>query len=101
MAVEFAQFFARFDVKVTLIQRSPHVLHEFDPDAATVIETVFRREGIRIFTGTKLLDARARNGKKKSCSSMKTRPAAWRLKICFLRLVACQTSTGWVWNRSA
>jgi pyruvate/2-oxoglutarate dehydrogenase complex dihydrolipoamide dehydrogenase (E3) component len=59
VALEFAQFFARFDVKVTLIQRSPHVLHEFDADGAEVIETVFRREGIEVFTGTRLLDATA------------------------------------------
>ena len=58
VALEFAQFFARFGVKVTLIQRSPHVLHEMDSDAATVIEEVFRREGITVYTGTKLTDAR-------------------------------------------
>lgn len=58
VAVEFAQFFARFGVKVTLIQRSPHVLHEFDEDAAAVLEAVFRREGITVYTGTKLLDGR-------------------------------------------
>jgi len=57
IACEFAQFFARFGVKVTLIQRSEHILKEFDTDAATEIEKVFRREGIRVFTGTKLLDA--------------------------------------------
>ena len=64
IACELAQFFARFDVKVTQIQRSPHVLKEFDADVGAVIETVFRREGIKLFTGTKLLDAR-RNGKGK------------------------------------
>jgi pyruvate/2-oxoglutarate dehydrogenase complex dihydrolipoamide dehydrogenase (E3) component len=64
IACELAQFFARFDVKVTQIQRSPHVLKEFDADAGVVIETVFRREGIKLFTGTKLLSAR-RNGKRK------------------------------------
>jgi pyruvate/2-oxoglutarate dehydrogenase complex dihydrolipoamide dehydrogenase (E3) component len=58
VAVEFAQFFARFGVRVTLIQRSPNILHEFDSDAAAVIEEVFRREGMTIYTGTKLLDAR-------------------------------------------
>ena len=58
VALEFAQFFARFGVKVTLIQRSPHVLHEMDSDAAAVIEEVFRREGITVYTGTKLTDAR-------------------------------------------
>jgi len=58
VACEFAQFFARFGVNVTLIQRSEHILKEFDTDAAIEIEKVFRREGIKVFTGTKLLDAR-------------------------------------------
>lgn len=65
IACEFAQFFARFGVKVTLIQRSEHVLKEFDADAGAVIEQVFRREGVRVFTGTKLLDA-TQKGKLKS-----------------------------------
>lgn len=58
VAVELAQFFARFGVKVTLVQRSEHILHEFDTDAATEIEKVFRREGIEVFTDTKLAGAR-------------------------------------------
>ncbi len=58
VAVEFAQLFARFGVRVTMIQRSAHILHEFDSDAATVLEQVFRREGINLYCGTKLLDAR-------------------------------------------
>ncbi|HEU6448318.1 MAG TPA: dihydrolipoyl dehydrogenase [Verrucomicrobiae bacterium] len=66
-ACEFAQFFARFGVKVTLIQRSVHILHDFDFDAAAVVETVFRREKIEMFTGTKLLDAK-RRGKLKAVS---------------------------------
>jgi len=57
VAVEFAQFFARFGVKTTLIQRSPHILHEFDSDAAAELEKVLRREGIALYTHTKLLDA--------------------------------------------
>jgi pyruvate/2-oxoglutarate dehydrogenase complex dihydrolipoamide dehydrogenase (E3) component len=67
IACEFAQFFARFGVKVTLIQRSGHVLKEFDADAGIEIEKVFRREGIRVFTGTKLLNAK-RKGKLKTVS---------------------------------
>jgi pyruvate/2-oxoglutarate dehydrogenase complex dihydrolipoamide dehydrogenase (E3) component len=43
---------------VTLIQRSAHVLHEFDPDASAVLEEVFRRENVTVYTGTKLIDAR-------------------------------------------
>jgi len=65
VACEFAQFFARFGVEVTLVQRSEHILKEFDADAAQVMETVFRREGIRVFTGTKLVDAK-RKGKLKT-----------------------------------
>jgi pyruvate/2-oxoglutarate dehydrogenase complex dihydrolipoamide dehydrogenase (E3) component len=57
VAVEFAQLFARFEVEVTLIQRSEQLLKEFDADAAATIETVFRREGIKLFTNTRLVDA--------------------------------------------
>ena len=67
IACEFAQFFARFGVKVTLIQRSGNLLKEFDAEAGREIEKVFRREGIQVFTGTKLLAAQ-RKGKLKSVS---------------------------------
>ena len=67
IACEFAQIFARFGVKVTLIQRSEHILKEFDADAGMEIEKVFRREGIKVFTGTKLLNAK-RAGKLKNVS---------------------------------
>jgi dihydrolipoamide dehydrogenase len=58
VAIEFAQFFARFGVRVTLIQRSSNILHEFDSDVAAVVEEVFRKEEITLYTGTKLLDAK-------------------------------------------
>jgi pyruvate/2-oxoglutarate dehydrogenase complex dihydrolipoamide dehydrogenase (E3) component len=58
VAVELAQFFARFRVRVTLVQRSAHVLNKLDDDATAELEKVFRREGIDLYTGTKLLDAR-------------------------------------------
>jgi pyruvate/2-oxoglutarate dehydrogenase complex dihydrolipoamide dehydrogenase (E3) component len=63
-ACEFAQFFQRFGVKVTLIQRSPHVLHEFDSDATSELEKVFRREGMTIYTGTKIIDSRIMGSQK-------------------------------------
>ena len=65
IACEFAQFFARFGVKVTLIQRSENLLKEFDADAGAEIAKVFRREGVKVFTGTKLVGAK-RRGKLKS-----------------------------------
>jgi pyruvate/2-oxoglutarate dehydrogenase complex dihydrolipoamide dehydrogenase (E3) component len=67
IACEFAQFFSRFGVRVTLIQRGETLLKEFDADAGAEIEKVFQREGIAVFTGTKLVDAQ-RKGKLKSIS---------------------------------
>ena len=58
VAVEFAQFFARFDVEVTLLQRSPHILKAFDDDVAGEVEAAFRDEGITVHTGCSLTDAR-------------------------------------------
>jgi pyruvate/2-oxoglutarate dehydrogenase complex dihydrolipoamide dehydrogenase (E3) component len=58
VAVELAQFFVRFRVRVTLVQRSGHVLPKLDDDATGELEKVLRREGIDLYTGTTLLDAR-------------------------------------------
>ena len=54
VALELAQFFLRIGVKVTLIQRSGHVLSELDGDLAGPVETRFREEGMHVFTGTTL-----------------------------------------------
>ena len=58
VAVEFAQFFARFDARVTLLQRSPHILKACDDDVAGEVEAAFRDEGITVHTGCSLIDAR-------------------------------------------
>jgi pyruvate/2-oxoglutarate dehydrogenase complex dihydrolipoamide dehydrogenase (E3) component len=57
VALELAQFFARFGVTVTVIQRSPHVLKAFDTDAAEELEKALRREGLVLHTGTQLVGA--------------------------------------------
>ena len=67
VAVEFAQFFLRLDVKVTLIQRGEHLVRDFDTDAADELARVFRKEGMAVFTSTKLLDV-AKVGKQKCVS---------------------------------
>ena len=64
VSVEFAQFFCRLGVRVTLIQRSPHILKDEEDDAAEVVENVFRREGMTVFTGTNLLKAWREGGLK-------------------------------------
>jgi len=57
VAVEFAQFFARFDVEVTVLQRSPHILSSFDDDVAGAVESAFHGEGIVVHTGCSIKDA--------------------------------------------
>jgi pyruvate/2-oxoglutarate dehydrogenase complex dihydrolipoamide dehydrogenase (E3) component len=64
VATEFAQFFARFGVKVAMIQRSPRILQGFDADASAVLEAVFRREGIQVFTNTQLLGTEQKGGRR-------------------------------------
>jgi dihydrolipoamide dehydrogenase len=64
VALEFAQFFQRLGTRVTLIQRSPHVLRDADQDMAEVIEERFRAEGMRVFTDTKLVRFSQQQGQK-------------------------------------
>jgi len=64
VAVEFAQFFARMGTRVTMIQRSEQILREADADAAKVLEGVLVKEGIELFTGTRMLSVE-RSGPKK------------------------------------
>ena len=54
VAVELAQFYSRIGTKVTLIQRSRHIMSESDEDLAHPVEARFRQEGMIVFTNTKL-----------------------------------------------
>lgn len=45
---ELSQAFSRLGVKVTLLNRGPHLLAKEDPDVAQLIEKQFEAEGIRI-----------------------------------------------------
>jgi pyruvate/2-oxoglutarate dehydrogenase complex dihydrolipoamide dehydrogenase (E3) component len=67
VAVEFAQFFQRFDVKVTLVQRSEHLVRDFDTDAGEGLAKVFRRDGMTVYSCTRLIDA-SRKGNLKCVS---------------------------------
>jgi pyruvate/2-oxoglutarate dehydrogenase complex dihydrolipoamide dehydrogenase (E3) component len=54
IACEFAQFLDRIGSKVTLLQRSEHLLRENSSRAAAVIEEVLRQEGVELHTGTRI-----------------------------------------------
>jgi dihydrolipoamide dehydrogenase len=51
VGAELAQFFARMGSKVTVIEHGPRLLGSVHPDAAAVLEDVFREEGIDVRTG--------------------------------------------------
>ena len=55
VAVEFAQFFLRIGIQVTLIQRSAHILSQEDEDLARPVEHRFREEGMAVYTHTELI----------------------------------------------
>jgi pyruvate/2-oxoglutarate dehydrogenase complex dihydrolipoamide dehydrogenase (E3) component len=48
---EFGQMFRRFNARVTIVNRGPHLLDREDEDISESIEGVFRDEGIDIITG--------------------------------------------------
>ena len=56
VACELAQFLQRVGSKVTLIQRSPHILKEHSAETATVVEQALRDECMELFTGTHLAE---------------------------------------------
>ncbi|MSU34951.1 MAG: NAD(P)/FAD-dependent oxidoreductase [Pedosphaera sp.] len=54
VALEFAQFFSRLGTRVAILQRGPHILRDSDPEMAAELEKALRREGIELFTDTRI-----------------------------------------------
>ncbi|MEY5026399.1 MAG: hypothetical protein RLZZ244_1927 [Verrucomicrobiota bacterium] len=54
IALEAASFYAGFGKTVTLLQRSPRVLKEADPDVSLALQEGLRHQGVRILTGVRL-----------------------------------------------
>jgi pyruvate/2-oxoglutarate dehydrogenase complex dihydrolipoamide dehydrogenase (E3) component len=50
IAVELGQAFARFGVKVTIIESAPRLLPLEEPEAGSLLEDIFRGEGITVVT---------------------------------------------------
>lgn len=65
IALEMAHFLEGIGRRVTLIQRSGHVLSDMDDDLAKVVEASFRRRGIEVYTGTSLREVCRVDGKKR------------------------------------
>ena len=62
VAVELAQVFHRFGTKVTVVDLGMRLLSRDEPEASQLIEDVFRREGIGVYTGVSADRVRERDG---------------------------------------
>ena len=54
IGAEMAQVFARFGVRVTVLEAGPRILGPDEPEAAAILEEVFVAEGIRVMTGAEI-----------------------------------------------
>lgn len=59
---EFAQMFARFGSRVTIIQRAARLLPAEDPDVSAVVAEAFRDEGIEVMLDTTCAAAEGTDG---------------------------------------
>jgi mercuric reductase len=60
LAVEFAQMYAHFGTRVTLLQRSPRIVPEEEPEISQALAHYLLEEGIGVYTAVKLLAVRRR-----------------------------------------
>lgn len=54
VACELAQFLVRIGAKVTLVQRSQHILRDHSDEASTVVQKALVDDGIELFAGTRI-----------------------------------------------
>ncbi len=64
IGVEFAQAFSRLGSKVTLVQRSGHILSHEDSEAADALEEILSAEGVEVVKNADLLSAEIVEGRK-------------------------------------
>lgn len=62
IALEMAHYLEGIGRRVTVIQRSPHLLRGMDPDIGEVVRDSFVRRGMTIHTGTSLKRIEAKGG---------------------------------------
>ncbi|MGK5552186.1 dihydrolipoyl dehydrogenase family protein [Actinomadura kijaniata] len=54
VGVEFAQVFARFGTRVTIVQGGDRLLEREEPESSALLEKVFGAEGVEVRTGAKV-----------------------------------------------
>jgi len=64
IALELGQTFARFGTQVTILQRSPRIIPEHEPEIAEALADYLRQEELTIHTGVRPLAIRQNNNEK-------------------------------------
>jgi pyruvate/2-oxoglutarate dehydrogenase complex dihydrolipoamide dehydrogenase (E3) component len=59
---EFGQMFRRFGVRVTMVDNLEHLMGREDPEISSALEEVFRKEGIDLHLGAKVMRVSGRAG---------------------------------------
>lgn len=64
VALELGQMFARFGTQVTILQRSPRLIPDHEPEISEAVAEVLQAEGVTIQTGVMPLAIREEQGQK-------------------------------------
>lgn len=64
LGLEFAQMYARFGTKVTLLQRSDKIIPEHEPEISDELHQYLTKEGIEIVTGVNVQEVHQKKGSK-------------------------------------
>lgn len=64
LGLEFAQMYQHLGTQVTVLQRSPRIVPEEEPEISQHLEQYLREDGVEIRAGAELLSAEQRNGRK-------------------------------------
>ncbi|MEE9223269.1 MAG: FAD-dependent oxidoreductase, partial [Thermoplasmata archaeon] len=64
LGLEFAQMYQRLGTKVMLLQRSPRILPEHEPEISQQLEGYLKEEGMDVHTGLQILSVKRKGGTK-------------------------------------
>src|SRR3989449_8157700 len=64
LGLEFAQMYQHLGTQVTVLQRSPRIVPEEEPEISQYLEKYLKEDEVAIHAGAELLCAQQRNGRK-------------------------------------
>lgn len=64
LGLEFAQMYQHLGTQVTVLQRSPRILPEEEPEVSSYLQGYLVEDGVKILTGVEVLSAEQRKGRK-------------------------------------